>query len=60
MPAYGDLGYKRGDFPESELAADEVLSLPMYPELKYSQIKYVAETINLFHSDCRGYDRKGF
>ncbi len=33
LPAYADLGYKQGQFPHSEKAGDEVLSLPMYPEL---------------------------
>jgi dTDP-4-amino-4,6-dideoxygalactose transaminase len=33
QPAYADLAYKIGDFPHSELAAKEVLSLPMYAEL---------------------------
>lgn len=38
--AYADLGYKLGDFPCSELAANEELSLPMYAELKKSDISY--------------------
>lgn len=32
--AYRDLGYQRGDFPVTEACADEILSLPMYPELR--------------------------
>jgi dTDP-4-amino-4,6-dideoxygalactose transaminase len=34
--------------PQSELAQERVLSLPMYPELSESQIEYVAETIEKF------------
>jgi dTDP-4-amino-4,6-dideoxygalactose transaminase len=33
LPAYADLGYKQGQFPHSEKAGNEVLSLPMYPEI---------------------------
>ena len=45
QPAYADLGYKQGDFPESERAADEVLSLPMYPELTPELQATVAEAV---------------
>jgi len=45
LPAYADLGYKQGDFPHSEKAANEVLSLPMYAELPESAPKEVAESI---------------
>jgi dTDP-4-amino-4,6-dideoxygalactose transaminase/acetyltransferase-like isoleucine patch superfamily enzyme len=40
--AYADLGYGPGDFPCTEQAAEEVLSLPMYPELTEAQIRAVS------------------
>lgn len=39
------LGYKKGDFPESELAAQETLAIPIYPGLTEEQINYVADTV---------------
>lgn len=48
MPAYADLGYQLGDFPQTELAANEVLSLPMYAELSVDQTKSVTHAINSF------------
>ncbi len=44
--AYAALGYKEGDFPETEQQARRVLSLPMFPELTEEQITYVAEAIS--------------
>ena len=43
--AYKDLGYKRGDFPVAERIAREVISLPMHPYLKESEIKYIASVL---------------
>lgn len=45
LPAYSDLGYSEGDFPNSESAANEVLSLPMFPELTRAQCEEVCEAI---------------
>jgi dTDP-4-amino-4,6-dideoxygalactose transaminase len=45
LEAYDDLGYKAGDFPHSEKAAAEVLSLPMYAELTAAQIEAVATAL---------------
>lgn len=42
------LGYKKGDFPESEKAASEVLALPIYPELSDEMKDYIVETILAF------------
>ena len=42
------LGHKQGDFPESEKAAEEVMALPVYPELTEEMQNYVAETVLSF------------
>lgn len=43
--AYQKLGYKKGDLPVAEKIQDEVLSLPMYPELTDEEIKIISEKI---------------
>ncbi len=43
--AFEYLGYSEGDFPESEAAAREVLSLPVYPEMEKEKAEYIAEII---------------
>ncbi len=48
QPLYASLGHKPGDFPHAEHAAQEVLSLPMYPELRKDQIARVVEAIAEF------------
>ncbi|MGD9036330.1 MAG: DegT/DnrJ/EryC1/StrS family aminotransferase [Syntrophobacterales bacterium] len=44
-----ELGYKAGDFPESEKAAAETMALPVYPELDEIQQEYVVEQISSFY-----------
>ncbi|NLH17148.1 MAG: DegT/DnrJ/EryC1/StrS family aminotransferase [Phycisphaerae bacterium] len=46
---FASLGHKKGDFPHSEKAADEVLALPVYPELTDAMKDYVVETILRFY-----------
>ena len=45
QPAYGFLGYAKGDFPESERAADSILSLPLYPEMTAEQQQYIVNEL---------------
>lgn len=46
QPAYAGLGYQAGDFPVSELLANETLSLPLYPELPDASVAKVADVLN--------------
>lgn len=48
QPAFKYLGYKKGDFPEAERAAKEVLSLSIYPELKKSEQKKIITAVKNF------------
>ena len=49
QPCFAYLGYKEGAFPEAERAAREVLSLPIYPELKHDQLDEVIGAIRAFY-----------
>ena len=42
---FGYLGVKAGDMPESERACEDVLALPVYPELPEEKIRFVAEQV---------------
>ncbi len=46
---FSDLGYRPGDFPIAERLCNEVLSLPIYPELIPDQIEYVSNTVLKFY-----------
>jgi dTDP-4-amino-4,6-dideoxygalactose transaminase len=45
QPAHADLGYTKRDFPVAEQLAEEVLSLPIYPELSDAQVGEVAAAL---------------
>jgi len=46
---FRELGYKEGSLPIAERLCSEVLSLPVYPELKQEQIEYVAKMVLKFY-----------
>ena len=53
--AYATLGHKIGDFPVTERAASEILSLPMYPQLEHGQQQgIVQEVINALAVEAFG------
>jgi len=45
QPVYIRLGWKKGDFPISEQACEEVLALPVFPELEEEEIRFVARGV---------------
>lgn len=49
QPCFAYLEYREGQFPESERAAREVLSLPIYPELTEAQLEETALAIRAFY-----------
>jgi dTDP-4-amino-4,6-dideoxygalactose transaminase len=49
QPCFEYLGYREGSCPESERAAKEVISLPIYPELTHDQLEEVAGAIRAFY-----------
>lgn len=55
---FKDLGYRQGDFPESEKASGETVALPIYPELTMDQKSYVVEQIRIFLLSCLDFDPK--
>ncbi len=46
--AYSDLNKQRGDYPVAETCADQILSLPIFPELKTEETNYIVDCINTF------------
>ncbi len=51
QPSFKEIGYKEESFPVTETYSKEVLSLPLYPEIKREQIEYVSQKIEEFFSN---------
>jgi len=45
QPAYADLGFAQGSFPQAEQVAKQVLSVPIYPELSFEAVAEVARVV---------------
>ncbi|MCP3978569.1 MAG: DegT/DnrJ/EryC1/StrS family aminotransferase [bacterium] len=54
QPCFGELGYSAGDFPNAEAAAQEVVSLPIYPELDESMQRRVVDALVEFYRPLAG------
>lgn len=53
LKAYNHMRYRPGDFPVANRYKDEILSLPMYPELTEDEIRTVAEEIHNYYLTLR-------
>lgn len=49
---FQDLGYKKGDFPVAEKVADEIIALPIYPEMTMAEVEFICEKIKSFYLNC--------
>ena len=54
LEAYTDLGLGRGVFPVAEACAEQILSLPIYPELDLREVELVAEATKSFSEKSSG------
>jgi dTDP-4-amino-4,6-dideoxygalactose transaminase len=50
QPCFSGLGYRAGDFPVAELACQETVALPLYPDLSFDQAEAVCRAIETFYS----------
>lgn len=48
---FEDLGYKKGDFPVAERVANEIIALPIYPEITTDEVEYICEKIKEFYNN---------
>jgi dTDP-4-amino-4,6-dideoxygalactose transaminase len=51
QPCYAGLGYREGDFPESQKAARETLALPVHSAMSREDLEYVVELMGEFYGN---------
>ena len=49
QPCFGYLGYKKGDLPVAERICEEIIALPIYPEISPEEVEFVCETVRAFY-----------
>ena len=54
QPAARHLGYKKGDLPMTEQQSENILSLPVHPELRHEDLKYIVQSIEEFYKGRKG------
>ena len=54
QPAARHLGYKKGDLPLTEQQSQNILSLPVYPELSHENLGYIVQSIEEFYKGRKG------
>jgi dTDP-4-amino-4,6-dideoxygalactose transaminase len=55
QPAYKDLGYREGSFPVAETLAKQIISLPLFPEMREEEVGTVVHAFKeFFHQGVRG------
>ena len=52
QPSFAYLKHKPGDFPEADRAANEVLALPIFPELREEELNFIVTTIQNFYANA--------
>ena len=50
QPCFANLGGKKGDLPHAERMTDEVLALPVHPDLSLAQLEHVARAVKEFYA----------
>lgn len=57
LTAFKKLGYKQGDFPVCDDLSDCIVSLPIYPKMRFADVKYVTKTLESIIEEHRKNDR---